>query len=920
MTEASYPVTAAHGHAFAHHPLVNGAAVANTRHVVPMPGAAHEDDDEIACICGNREDDGLTVACDLCNKWQHQLCYYPDFEDSSLPEDLQHYCVNCKPRHLDVAGAAARQQLRKDEQALLVNGIKRPNSKTQKKKPKESPYTNGWPLDKSRHDRNSASPRDQPPPAKRAKTNHRSTESISTLQKGHSRKRNVSSAAHRRSLSRSPDIPSGLYSNEFVRCYRDDLWSVTDANLHNSITVTNALSEWLNATEDEFRAMHGCEKSEVLMRWDGSLDDIPGKAQTVIETVHDERVSDQAGSHPTWKAVTVQEPVASGAYIGELKGHVGFKDDYFQDPSNRWPLLRHPEPFVFFHSKVPIYVDARNEGTELRYIRRSCMPNAQMKILVTDSTDYHFCFMATQQIDPGTEIAVPWDTSDGLPEIMMKMREGITAPKDLDRMSAWVSTVMANCGPCGCSHSSTGEECLMARFDRRMHPDGDEAQSVKMPKANKKKKAAPQISPLNTHVNSRSGSEARKIDVDDDPSDSRSTSGSGRGSASRDITPNTHYSATMPELSERERRKVAKEEEMFRRQEEEQTGKHGKKKRNSGGSTLHTPSDPKPKQPGFGPSRAYADAGTLKQSGLPSKPGRKPKAVRKTPSEIITKVVKRPTPNYVNSSVQCDMDKVEAEARSPSDSPRKTYLSLTTRLLQRCALNNTRRRGPHSPSQASKSSPTAPIDIEVTSVKQGSVTPEPMEVCGAKEVEMRDVIGASEPPTQAGIPNDFQSRDAGEESSLPVNPPAPPWPSQPSHTSKPLDSEQPLHKAQDMHISMPPPAPNPFAQPPSAASSAAITMTPGSITGLPPNLVAQTSNAASPMKKKMSLSDYTKRSKAKDKENIEAKAERDSSPASVASGPIVPPLQAQGSEKPAESAVEDVSMEDAGAAPTVTAV
>ena len=96
------------------------------------------------------------------------------------------------------------------------------------------------------------------------------------------------------------------------------------------------------------------------------------------------------------RRVTVQEPVASGAYIGELKGHVGFKDDYIPEIhriAGRCCVI--PEPFVFFHPKVPIYVDARNEGTEFRYIRRSCMPNAQMKILVTDSTDYHFCFMAT---------------------------------------------------------------------------------------------------------------------------------------------------------------------------------------------------------------------------------------------------------------------------------------------------------------------------------------------------------------------------------------------------------------------------------------------------------------------------------------------------------------------------------------------
>lgn len=448
---------------------------------------------------------------------------------------------------------------------------------------------------------------------------------------------------------------------------------------------------------------------------------------------------------------------------------------------------------------------------------------------------------------------------------------------------------------------------------------------MKMPKANKKKRAATLVSPLNTHVNSRSGSEARKFDVDEDPSDSRSNSGSGRGSASRDITPNTHHSATMPELSERERRKVAKEEEMFRRQEEEQSGKQGKKKRNSGGSTLHTPSESKPKPPGFG-ARGYTDASTPKPSGLPSKPGRKPKTNSKPTPKTITKIVKRPTPNYVTTSVQCDMDKEEAEAKSAACSPRKPYLSLTTRLLQRCALNNTRRRSQPSPSQASKSSPDATMDIDETSVKQSSVTPEPVEAPQTKDVEMQDAGDANGQHQHVQLPNG-KSPSLDHPPSLPVNPPAPPWPSQPSHTSKPPDPhEQPLHKSPEMHISMPPPPSNPFGPSNAQPTSTSLTMTPTSIAGtpasaLPPALIHQTSSqsaaAASPMKKKMSLSDYTKRNKAKDKENVEAvKSERESSPASVVSaggGGVVPPLKTTGGIGGESAVVEDVGMEDAPA-------
>ena len=66
----------------------------------------------------------------------------------------------------------------------------------------------------------------------------------------------------------------------------------------------------------------------------------------------------------------------------------------------------------------------------------------------------------------------------------------------------------------------------------------------------------------------------------------------------------------------------------------------------------------------------------------------------------------------------------------------------------------------------------------------------------------------------------------------------------------------------------------------------------------------------------MSLSDYTKAKKAKDKES-EAKVERESSPASVASGPTVPALNPSSSDlaraMDSGSAIEeDIKMEDVG--------
>ncbi|KAH7084769.1 hypothetical protein BKA63DRAFT_538910 [Paraphoma chrysanthemicola] len=53
--------------------------------------------DVIACICGSSEDDGNTVLCEVCETWQHIVCFYgprPDIADV-------HECAECRPRHLD---------------------------------------------------------------------------------------------------------------------------------------------------------------------------------------------------------------------------------------------------------------------------------------------------------------------------------------------------------------------------------------------------------------------------------------------------------------------------------------------------------------------------------------------------------------------------------------------------------------------------------------------------------------------------------------------------------------------------------------------------------------------------------------------------------------------------------------------------
>jgi len=960
---------------------------APVRNVAPFVEAPIEDDDgEIACICAYTDDDGNTIQCDKCLRWQHIQCYYPP--PTEVPgEDQKHYCLDCVHRDdLDARQATDRQR-RGIENRKELNGLRRPPAKSHKKKVKGSPsltaQPNGWPTERHNHihdhDRKSASPRDQPPPAKRPKTAHRPSGSV-----GQPRKR-TSTINMQRSSSKSPETEARIvipqYSDDFIHLFHSESPQVdTDTNLMNNIAVTNLLSEWLKDSNAVGKSTGGLTPSDIFKRWDGRMEEIPGRPEVNVQWVEDPRFT-QDNMTPRWAQLAVEQDIAPGTLIGELRGRIGQKDDYINDPDGNWNELRHPEPFVFFHPQLPIVIDARQEGSLFRYVRRSCQPNAELQTIITESTEYHFCFMATKDIKAGDEVTVAWQIPDTIRDKISSSlaRANNFESKVKDYISRWVSKVLANCGPCAC----TGQvNCLMAHYDCRgksLPPEpAPEPESAPAKKARKRK-----IPHLETAVTSRSRSvsEAPKLDLEEDGIDSRSVSGS-RGSASRDITPSTHYSGTTipPELSEREKKKLMREEEMFRRQEEEY-GRQ-KKKRVSGGSNLNTPSAAtsvrstpeendkksvanrfKQKQLGLPPNTKYADAGTSSsRSGQPSvRPlsgKRKAGPAFKTARKDST-VVRAPRSDYVDASTQCDLDqKVEKEAPRP----RRRYVSVTQRLLQRCMSNTFKQKTPTLP--ALPALPALPVlpkedvdlaDHVVTVPATKSVdqkiddsladsmdvdkpethdahtvhllehNPEPESIAEEEpprvedakpeppveqseskqdmDTEMTEVelepteseriepeplvkVDTESAPTETHVepPTEPTSSPLDSETAAPLSQsstdPPPSWlptssPEKPE--SSPIAAQHPHSHKPNMHVDMPPPSTNPFSHQPSLTTEVSDPTLVQSPSALSPNIQAglsvnpplfsptvMSAVNPSPIRKKLSLSDYTKRSKARE--------------------------------------------------------
>ncbi|KLJ05780.1 hypothetical protein EMPG_09223 [Blastomyces silverae] len=821
--------------------------------------SVHDDGDEpytIKCICSFEDDDGHTVFCERCETWQHILCYY-DGED--VPE--VHNCADCEPRPLNSKLATELQRRRREEQSDGGDRkSKRSGSKSHRKKaavkdnnsnnstgtlPTGSggDQTNGW----SSHERG-------PPPAKKSKTSHRSSNSISSLTGlapslgSDSRKRATSaSAMSPTKASLIPNIP--LYSQEFLHLYDHDQANVDiPSNLFDNLQLATDFSSWL-------------QDPALFTYLDRPLD--PAQWPVLSKQVVTDNTVEYEGRHPTWRFLTVENDVHKDEIIGEVKGKVGHFRDYCVDPNNRWHEFHHPLPFVFFHPQLPIYIDSRKEGSQLRYVRRSCHPNVTMKTIITNNIEYHFCLVANQDITAKSEITTSWYLD---PQMFPSNNGFVKQEGSNDGISDdWpisISKVLANFGGCACDSSRS---CRLAKVDCRRPPKSADTALKQVNGRRKKSKAKNAISPVNTGLanNSRATSEAVKAQVDDDQGGSRSRSTSNRP-RSRDLTPTAHSpSASDPlasmsgELSAREKRKIAAAEKKFEQLEHEQQQPQKKKKRSSGTSvtgssttaataTTTTTTTTGASQTNAKPLRIDT-TNARRSSNSPRKrspasvtPGPKSQSSQKKVSRSNTPIVASPLrrPHYVDSEMQTEPDEDDPDFVPPKPPRRSGFVPLTTRLLKRCHEDRLRLQQIGNRINAS---PVCSSDITTPSIPDSQHAIISSHLSRREDVDMKD---ADTPMTPPKIPQHTTTTTTPVTATIPPSPgtsaalsslhissdtspqkPPHPLPSTVAHNF-PMPRKPPDRaRGADLRVQLPPPAPPPFTTPSSTPSSITTTST-----------------------------------------------------------------------------------------------
>ncbi|BCR88073.1 putative PHD finger and SET domain protein [Aspergillus chevalieri] len=836
-------------------PALNGAGADP---VVPE----EEEPYTIRCVCNYDDDDGNTVFCEKCETWQHIECYYHGVDVPDI-----HFCEDCYPRGIDRAAAIERQRAVREQQSDGGNDrkSKRSGSKGQRKRASKDPADK---VNGTSHHRSDSGGRDHP--VKKSKSNHRSSNSVSSLAgipafQPDGRKRATASMSPTKS---GPSIP--LYSKEFLHLYDHDHGQadIMNSNLFVNLPLAADLASWVTEPAALARVANGRSAQDIFTWADAGLD--KSRWPTLaVETVTDPSI-EVDGIHPMWKTLRTQDKVAKDEIVGEITGKIGHLRDYCLDPNNRWQELRHPEPFVFFHPQLPLYIDSRHEGSTLRYVRRSCRPNVTMKTYITNEVEYHFCFVAKEDISANTEITAMWYLDPQLTEATNGLVKQESNDSAQDIAAICISNVLANYGGCACDPPSN---CLLANVDRRRHakiPDG----GAKSTANGKRKKSKRKLTMSPPPPNSRADSEAMKHTDDDDAADSRSASGSARGHAgSRDLSP-THDGPLFgdSEMSARDKRKIAAAEKKFQQlEQDQQAAAHGrKKKRTSGPST----------QPGpLGGASSMTGGKSVQVDTAVGRHSRSPPSAISpgTMAVGVRKVSGRSTPSvpsplrrapYVDAAMQTDPDEANAEGVptiSPLPSPRRpSFVPLTQRLLKRCHADwvrfeqsNGEKQTPPEHGLQSPASSSAATPGDGQPLLQ-SASPSVFTNQEKEDVEMK---GSDSPtPYRPESSDAMEVEPSGPPSPTPVswsNKPqmSPPWPSTAAHNAR--ISLAPLvngHRT-DLHMSLPPP--NLTSSTASPGSGTPSTMSPASTmdaTSQPTPGSGVT--APSPVKKKLSLGDY----------------------------------------------------------------
>ena len=867
------------------------ASAVSVRDVPRKQEAVEEEPYTIKCICGFSDDDGNTIFCETCETWQHIECYYPDNIEDALRPNFAHSCAECEPRSLDRQQAIARQRARTTAPLVAEAADKkpkRPPSKSHKKKPKPTELQINGIQPGAPESLKHVSPLDNPPPLpKKAKNSHKPSQSISSQAPKRSPSHGNPKAPHSHPLSPAttpPDLPDDFelhnYTSGLVSLYNDQAYRIVNTNSCDNLQVSNAMSAWLRDPE-KMQIETGLSYGDVFQKLPANIDTI-----RVRPEIEQSKKVISPGTVVQWPCLSAPSAIEKDVPLMEVNGQVGFQAIYCADPDNRWAELTAPLPFVLFHPLLPLYIDTRREGSEARFVRRSCRPNALLETYLSAGSEYHFWLVSDRQIAVKEQITIPWDfrfpTAEkahalrllGLSDDVTGAQTELSADEnDYQKYAGWVHLILSEHGGCACN---LGPECAFARFHRNYLAKAQTRPNPPKQQKKRKPKAQHAISPTSTGhaTNSRAPSEGHLDEIPEH--DRRSVSGSSRSKPpSRDMTPIPRQGSLdtlgiLTEPTDRDKRKVAMVEDSFRRMEQQQQQQpHRKRKRASDGTAGSNAKTSKPNSaaqtpnlPSGFPERGYVDAGTgttrskSASPGLGASPTHAVQA-RKNPRSRTGSAQARSRPasvapqsNYCDAAVQTDFP----DASETATPKRRIGSCLRKRMLENW--HNFRLEEEERAKRRAVERPPSAMSVD-SHGERDTMLSSPASVKEAGQVP------GGNPPAAAG-PDDRPPSSARSVSPMTTHPGGSISTPNPAKVKSPdLRVQMPPVPGFDRPASVPSPASTPLSSTPLSARSSTIVQSPFLVGGFPSPFPPASANGVvatpSPIKKKLSLSDYKSR-------------------------------------------------------------
>ena len=378
----------------------------------------------ITCICGFDDDDGFTIQCDHCYRWQHAVCY--GIEDiNEVPE--QYLCNVCQPRKLDTK--AARQRQKRQREALLN---------------KSTETSDGQEFKRRKIDEDEE---------------HESTDEIGT--DGH--KENQSKTTGQRTSKTTTTTQTTTTNNPPVT--NQIISIVPDIRRKEHLLPPKEAFPSVYLSIDESRYE---DKYVKLFIERHKNDDcvIPYNSlefKSIPIEVKSYNEANNARYFPGFMklGVFLTEGCQNEDYITEMVGHLNFQKNYLMDPRNQYRIWGTPKRKVTFHENWPLTIDQRSCGNYTRFLRRSCHPNVKLVTIRLSDGSIKFVLRATRAIQDGEELYIGWQWD--LRHPILQIINGTTDFESFDDTVKYslihsVDTILSNC-ECGCGNTS--KDCYL---------------------------------------------------------------------------------------------------------------------------------------------------------------------------------------------------------------------------------------------------------------------------------------------------------------------------------------------------------------------------------------------------------------------------------------------------------------------------